>query len=248
MGTLITAPAIVVHTQRWSESSKIVKLFTPRGMVKVIAKGALRPKSEFRGVVEVLNEIEAVWSVKETRGLQVLISASLVHGFHGIRAHLEKTAVAYAMLEIIQQVIHGGEAFPTLFEYIEKWLSRLEVAGQGEIMGYFWHFLVRLSAELGFALQVGMCRSCEQPLKDFPAYLEITTGNFYCGKCAPSRMSGEGLMLEQGTYQYLARLVQEPLPPTGMDAESFPLTDILLKHLQYHTDIPLQLNALKWLG
>ncbi len=248
MSNLITSPAIVVHTRRWSESSKIVQLFTPRGMVAVIAKGALRPKSEFRGVVEVLNEIEAVWSYREKRGLQILTSATLLHGFHAIKTSLEKTAVAYAMLEVIRQVLHGAEAFPALYAYVEQWLTHLERETETEVLAYFWHFLLRFSAELGFALQVDKCRTCGQPVTVFPAYLEVASGQLSCGRCGPSGEGEHWFTLDEATYRCLENLMQVPLPQAKAVTKCQPLTEILLKHLQYHTDIPLQLNALKWLG
>ncbi len=248
MSTLITTPALVVHTRRWSDSSKIVQLFTPRGMVSVIAKGALRPKSEFRGVVEVLNEIEAVWSFREKRGLQILTGATLLRGFHFLKTDLEKTAMAYAMLEVIQKVLHDAEAFPALYTYVVNWLVHLEQRKQPSPIVFFWHFLLRLSAELGFALQLEQCQVCHQPITTFPAYLDVGSGRLTCQQCGQSAPSGDWFILEKITYQVLLQLLQSPLPPLATLPEQLPITEILLKHLQYHTDIPLQLNALKWLG
>lgn len=44
--------AYVLHTRAYQESSLLVELLTLQGRISVIAKGAKRPKSHFRGIVQ----------------------------------------------------------------------------------------------------------------------------------------------------------------------------------------------------
>lgn len=44
--------AYVLHTRAYQESSLLVELLTPQGRMSVIAKGAKRPKSSFRGILQ----------------------------------------------------------------------------------------------------------------------------------------------------------------------------------------------------
>src|SRR5439155_27271114 len=54
---LVTTPAIVRQTYRYSETSKVVRLATrDLGVQSAIAKGALRPKSRFGAGLELLSE------------------------------------------------------------------------------------------------------------------------------------------------------------------------------------------------
>ena len=60
MTKTIKTEALVIHGMRWSDTSKIIHLFTSeKGYIKLIARGAMKPKSPFRGVLENLNHIEA---------------------------------------------------------------------------------------------------------------------------------------------------------------------------------------------
>ncbi|HQU71220.1 MAG TPA: recombination protein O N-terminal domain-containing protein, partial [Calditrichia bacterium] len=55
MSEVLKTEALILGALRWRESSKIVHLYTRElGAVSVIAKGALRPKSPFRGALEAL--------------------------------------------------------------------------------------------------------------------------------------------------------------------------------------------------
>ena len=64
---LVSTPAIVLSTLRYSESSKIVRLATrEHGVQSVIAKGALRPKSRFGAALQLLSEGQAQFLLKST--------------------------------------------------------------------------------------------------------------------------------------------------------------------------------------
>src|SRR3989454_9647685 len=64
---LVTTPAVVLQTYRYSETSKVVRLATRElGVQSAIAKGALRPKSPFGAGLELLSEGTAQLSFRET--------------------------------------------------------------------------------------------------------------------------------------------------------------------------------------
>ena len=55
--SLVSTPAIVLRTYRYSETSKIVRLATrDYGVQSAIAKGVLRPRSAFGAALETLSE------------------------------------------------------------------------------------------------------------------------------------------------------------------------------------------------
>src|SRR5207245_7188095 len=66
--SLLTTPAVVLQTYRYSETSKVVRLATRElGVQSAIAKGALRPKSRFGAGLELLSEGVAQLYFRETR-------------------------------------------------------------------------------------------------------------------------------------------------------------------------------------
>src|SRR5205807_2086684 len=77
---LVTTPAIVLQTYRYSETSKVVRLATrDLGVQSAIAKGALRPKSRFGAGLELLSEGTAQLYFRETRELHTLGAFDLIN-------------------------------------------------------------------------------------------------------------------------------------------------------------------------
>ena len=64
MSTLINLqPAYILHTRAYRETSLIVELFTPDyGRVSAVAKGARRPKSPLRGLLQPFKYLLVSWS------------------------------------------------------------------------------------------------------------------------------------------------------------------------------------------
>ena len=80
MTQTLKTEALVLHGLRWSESSKIIHFFTAeRGSIKAIARGVLRPKSSLRGILENLNHVQLIISLKETRSLQIISQTDLIN-------------------------------------------------------------------------------------------------------------------------------------------------------------------------
>src|SRR2546426_11967018 len=70
---LVTTPAVVLQTYRYSETSKVVRLATRElGVQSAMAKGVLRPKSPFGAGLELLSEGMAQLYFRETRELHTL--------------------------------------------------------------------------------------------------------------------------------------------------------------------------------
>src|SRR2546430_1558590 len=77
---LVTTPAIVLQTYRYSETSKVVRLATrDLGVQSAIAKGALRPKSRFAAGPQRLREGTAQLYFRETPELHTRGAFDLVN-------------------------------------------------------------------------------------------------------------------------------------------------------------------------
>jgi DNA repair protein RecO (recombination protein O) len=60
---IVEAPAFVLHSTPWRETSLIVKAFTrDHGIVTLVAKGAKRPYSGLRSVLMVFQPLTLSWS------------------------------------------------------------------------------------------------------------------------------------------------------------------------------------------
>ncbi len=248
MPDLIKTEALVIYTTRWQESSKIVHLFSEEhGYIKAIAKGAFRPKSHFRGVLETLNFIEIIISQKSTRSLQIISQAAMLNSFLKIREDLQKTSIAFAILEIIKKLLSTHEPVSDFFRYTTDLLSALNDTGSKYTRAYLWHFLLVLSQTLGFGWEFDKCLRCKKTPAVFPVELEYQNGGVLCGNChqpQPRRISS----LTEKQLTMLTKFSQlAPVDLEEFNAAVFPdFIDILLQHLTYHTELALDLKSLKW--
>ena len=252
MTRTLKTDALILHSLRWSESSKIIHLFTAEtGSLKAIARGVMRPKSSLRGVLENLNQVQLVLSVKETRGLQIISQAELVNPFNHIREDLEATAMAFSMLELLRSLIHENEASHEIFRLTCGVLQQLNQPDNSHHLVYLLSFIVHLSEYLGFGWQVEECRKCGNIPESFPVKADIANGSISCARCALPDLQNQQ-SLSKLHWRLLFRLQQEP--PSGLPAliakipaemNMNPLLDLLLAHLNYHTEQSLQLKSLK---
>jgi len=247
MAELQKIDAIVLGAIRWRESSKIVHLYSRElGSIRVIAKGALRPKSPFRGVLETLNHIEAIISTKQTRSLQILTNATLKDSFLQIRDDLEKTAVSFSMLELLAALFSVHEPVEDFFDYSMYILQQIEVSEAENNLPWLWHFLFRCSDALGFSWNLENCLNCNQAAETAPVSLDVSNSGFRCGNCSRFAKGQESLTLPewQSLLQFLAynQPQQEQLPTVDVGW----LTQLMLRQLTIHTDIQLELKSLKW--
>ena len=100
---------VVLSTTRRGESSKLVTfLGRDSGKTLLHAKGALGPKSPFRGSLEPGNYVEVLYYFKEGRTAFFLKEVSVHSGLNADGGALTRMAVTLAMLEILNQVCYWG--------------------------------------------------------------------------------------------------------------------------------------------
>src|SRR5258708_1150453 len=96
--SLVTTPAVVLQTYRYSEPAKVGRL-APRdlGVHSAIAKGGLRAKSRFGAGLELLSDGIAHLYYRETRDLHTLGAFDLVALRRELAADVGRFAGAAAL-------------------------------------------------------------------------------------------------------------------------------------------------------
>lgn len=252
MPQFIKTEALVLHATRWRESSKIIHLFSEtHGCIGVVAKGALRPKSPFRGVLETLNHVEIVLSHREGRDLQTLTAATLLNAFQHTRDDLPKTAGAFAAAELLHQLFRSHEPVAGFFRFTIDWLQSLNDSRQVESMGYLWHFIFEMSRILGFGWQLSNCPQTGNPPDQFPVQLDYREGTLICAGQRSAHL-GQTVSLNQQAWQQLAALAECTIDalPEVTNSRHFSrhpdITATLLSHLEHHTESRITLKSLNW--
>ncbi len=115
-------PGFVLHSYPYKETSLIVDMFTrDHGRVALVAKGAKRPLSKLRGVLQTFQPLSVSWSGKTE--LRTLIDAEWVGGM----LPLEKTALlcGFYLNELLVKLLARDDRHPVLFDHYVSTLNQL---------------------------------------------------------------------------------------------------------------------------
>ncbi len=248
MAEIIKSKALILHSIRWHESSKIVYIFSRKwGRMGLIAKGAIRPKSTFAGNLETLNYVECVISKKAGRELQILTGIDVLDSFNQLRLDLEKLPYALAVLEVLDKVIEGHSADTIFFDFTIHTLQMIEKINQAELV--FWYFLLKLVSFLGFQPQLGQCHSCHTKNPSGTLRFHFNDGAVFCSDCAANSFGG--MKLENQDWQYLRNLQAHPHKKLASFDQSihsgYNFTPLLIEYLNHHTEKAINLKSLQLL-
>ncbi|MEF9995865.1 MAG: DNA repair protein RecO [Burkholderiaceae bacterium] len=110
-------PGFVLHSYPWRETSLIVEVFSrDHGRVALVARGAKRPTSQFRGLLSPFCPLALSWSGKGE--VKSLIRIEWLGGFVPLRG--EALLAAFYVNELLVRLLARGDAHAPLFgAYVE---------------------------------------------------------------------------------------------------------------------------------
>ena len=115
-------PGFVLHSYPYKETSLIVDVFArDHGRVPLIAKGAKRPHSTLRGVLQTFQPLQLGWSGKSE--VRTLVSAEWVGGL----LPLERSALlcGFYLNELLVKLLARDDPHPQLFDHYVSALNQL---------------------------------------------------------------------------------------------------------------------------
>lgn len=115
-------PAFVLHSYPYKETSLIVDVFSrDYGRVALIAKGAKRPHSKLRGVLQTFQPLSLGWSGKAE--VRTLTAAEWIGGL----LPLEKSALlcGFYLNELLVKLLARDDPHPALFDHYIATLNQL---------------------------------------------------------------------------------------------------------------------------
>jgi DNA repair protein RecO (recombination protein O) len=142
-------PAYVLHTRAYRETSQILEVFSADyGRVGLIARGARRPKSSLRGVLNPFQPLRLSWSGRGE--LATLREADL----GGVAAELagDRLMAGFYVNELLIKLLGRNDPHPDLFAH---YISLIAGIGRGEPLEALLRcFELQLLSELGYALNL----------------------------------------------------------------------------------------------
>lgn len=119
---VVNQPGFVLHSFPYKETSLIVDVFTrEHGRVGLVAKGAKRPHSALRGVLQTFQLLSVAWTGKSE--LRTLTGAEWVGGL----MPLEKSALlcGFYLNELLVKLLARDDPHPALFDHYITTLNEL---------------------------------------------------------------------------------------------------------------------------
>jgi len=237
--TLVSTPAVVLRTYRYSETSKIVRLATrDYGVQSAIAKGVLRPRSPFGAALETLSEGVAQLYHKETRELQTLAAFDVVQLRRGLAGDLGRFAGAEALCEVMLKMAPPAP-LPAAYEALTLGLDALVRATPKETDAVAVRWLWLLVGVLGFAPQLDSCVRDGNALAPAPAVngsvaFSVAEGGVLCATCAGPQPPTK---LPPQAYRDLVALNDESAElPTLDAAHAAAHRRLVARFVRYHMD------------
>ncbi|HEX5726354.1 MAG TPA: DNA repair protein RecO [Longimicrobiaceae bacterium] len=202
---LVTTRSLVLQAFPYSETSKVLRLFTwEHGLRSVIAKGALRPRSRFGGVLEPFTEGAATFYLKEGRDLHTLSGFELVRSRQALGRSLARFAGASLLAELALR-LSTEEPHPRVYAALAaSWdaVADADTAAEAEVavLTGAW----TLAALLGFAPQLEACVLCGRAVGPAEAVrFAGEAGGIACTRCRPA-----GRVLDAATRAELASMLR----------------------------------------
>ncbi|MFA7666835.1 MAG: DNA repair protein RecO [Burkholderiaceae bacterium] len=120
--TRVSAPAFLLHSTPYRETSLVVELFTrDHGRIAAVAKGAKRPRSALRAVLLQFQPLMASWS--GTRELRTLTGAEWLGGLPAPQG--DALLCAFYLNELLMRLLAREDAHPLLYDGYEQALRAL---------------------------------------------------------------------------------------------------------------------------
>lgn len=152
-------PGFVIHTRPYSETSLFVELLSRQyGRLTLIAKGARRQKSKFRGALLPFRLLSTGWTGKGE--IPVLTLAEPAERWSEMRG--QGILCGFYVNELMIKLLHRYDAHPELFDYYADTMARLRRGDAHE--GVLRLFEKRLLGEIGYAMNLDHEVGCQRAI------------------------------------------------------------------------------------
>jgi len=124
---LTKALGILIRRHRLTETSLIVTWCTQEmGLIRTVAKGALRPKSALTGRVDLFLTAELAIVESRRSDLHTLREAEVTNHRFGVRESWQRVMAASYFVHLIEQVAEPATPIPELFDLLVRALDYLD--------------------------------------------------------------------------------------------------------------------------
>jgi len=242
--------AVVSKTMKMSNSSKLVTLITEQhGLVKVVVKGARRPRSKFGASLEPVTLIQCIYYYRDNRDLQTLTSADIIEPYTTLKSDIKMLSIASAIVEIAQSHTAPEDPQAGTFGLVVESLNELAASIADNSEKHLWRFVLRLLAAAGYRPSLDACVRCGRKPRGTSVFFSYADGGILCSCTDTSNTFG--FTVSPGSLMVMKRLMTEPveyLPGLKIrNSQQAEIEKIVLQFLSYHSGSSRPLKSLAFL-
>jgi DNA repair protein RecO (recombination protein O) len=214
-------PGFVLHSYAWRETSLVIEAFTrAHGRVALVARGAKRPTSQFRGLLAPFNPLALSWSGRNE--IKTLVRAEWLGGMQPLRG--DALLAAFYANELLVRLLARADPHERTFGSYVELLRAL--AGEERHDATLRTFELALLQDIGYAIALDHCSD--------GAEIEPTAryefGDGHAAKRVDAGGRGDGVVVEGTT---LVAMAARDFSDPRVAAESKAL---LRQVIRYHLD------------
>ena len=199
---------------RMSNSSKLASLLTENyGLVKVMGRGARRPRSTLGAALEPLTLIDCTYYHKDVREIQTISSAEIIKPYLRLKDDLYLLAIASCMVEISQTHTAVGDVSSGTFNLVVPALDSLEASESRHADKHLWRYVLQLLSDAGYRPALDACVKCGNKPKGTKVFFSYADGGMLCSCTEPDNRYG--FRVSAGTLMVMNSLLDatdEELP------------------------------------
>ncbi len=196
--------ALVIRLADWSESSRVVTLFTRDfGKISALAKGAKRLRSAFEAGLDLLSESRIVFLRKSSSSLDILYESQLIARFQPSSLSMTCLYGGYYIAELLSGLSEEYDPHPRLYDVATETLRNLESHEDPRVS--ILRFELVLLNEIGSLPEFDACLVCGCPVTNQRTFaFWVNQGGLICSNC--KRPEYEQRPIEAGTIALLKKL------------------------------------------
>jgi len=198
--SVVTTPAVLLRAFNYSETSQVLRFYTPDyGVVGVMAKGVRRSSGKGKVGLETFGLGRVTFYYKDNRDLQTFKDFALERDHRGLASHVTRFAGASILAELVLEHA-GSDANPEVFDRVVAGFSSLVATEEGELMAAVLAEAWGIVCALGYTPQLEPCVHCDRPLGETDVgRFDFGAGGVRCPDCADEidgPMVGPGARLQ----------------------------------------------------
>ncbi len=205
-----SSEAIVLNRIPLGDTSLLITVYTRTfGKVKLVARGARRPKRKMAYALQPFCVVTVTFNRRENRELQQLSKVDPGPFFRHIGEDLAKVGYASAVCELVNRLVLGEEPGEQLFGLIMRTLAAIDRLPSEACEMLFWRFQLEFADVYGTGPEFDVCMGCGKRPEEASVRFSPALGGILCRAC--QHQDGDAMQLSLGTTRLLSRVREMPM-------------------------------------